>query len=205
MSLKVRLEKIDFLVQEMQLAFFLAQNAPDDFTARTAVRHVLIRANDYLAHSRALKKPLNLAGFKIKRFHTSKEIYANDFDEYFRIARDKLGAHVQDFDFGKRIELWNSIEIVKIHYFVDGARELYDGLKSLGIPGYSAYSEPIELSDMALKTTLHILRTSLKGNQVVEVGADPLAITRPNTTAILNTSAIHARAGRLLNFDPTMD
>ena len=50
---------------------------------------------------------------------------------------------------------------------------------------------------MALKTTLHILRTSLKGNQVVEVGADPLAITRPNTTAILNTSAIHARAGQL--------
>jgi len=45
-----------------------------------------------------------------------------------------LGAHVQDFDFGKRIELWNEIEIIKVGYFVDGARELYSGLATMSMP-----------------------------------------------------------------------
>jgi hypothetical protein len=57
-------------------------------------------------------------------------------------VRDKITAHVQDFDFGKRIELWNELERTKTAYLVDGAAQIYDGLAALSIPGYVKRLEP---------------------------------------------------------------
>ncbi len=118
MSFPTRFEKLKFIVDELQLAVYLARYAPDDFVARSLSRHVAIRANDFIDRARRLRKPLNEAGFDTREFNKTKEVYAQYFDEYFHVVRDKLGAHVQDFDFGQRIELWNDIEIVKIEYFV---------------------------------------------------------------------------------------
>jgi hypothetical protein len=59
----VRLAKLKFIAEEMTLARHLATHAPDAFDARTLARHILIRAHDFIEHARALRKPLNLAGF----------------------------------------------------------------------------------------------------------------------------------------------
>ena len=71
--------------------------------ARTVTRHILIRAENFIAHARGLRRPLNDAGYDTRHFHRTKEAYATAFEEYFLTSRHKLGAHVQDFDFGKRI------------------------------------------------------------------------------------------------------
>ena len=55
MPLATKLEKIKFIVDEMQLAMQLAKHAPDDFIARMLARHVIIRANDFITHVRKLK------------------------------------------------------------------------------------------------------------------------------------------------------
>ncbi len=197
MPLATKLEKIKFIVDEMQLAMQLAKHAPDDFIARMLARHVIIRANDFITHVRKLKGPLTKAGFSTKDFHSTKETYAKNFDEYFRIARDRLGAHVQDFDFRQRLELWNEIEITKIGFFSDGALEIYKILEFMAIPGLVAYANPVELKNTELNEVLTRYKSSLKNNQGVEIGTDPLAMTRANTSAVLNLSPVHLQAGQL--------
>ena len=158
MSLTVRLEKLEFIVGELQLALHLAKHAPDDFVARTLSRHVAVRAENFIEHARRLRKPLIQAGFDTHTFDETKEACAKYFDQYFRVARHKLGAHVQDFDFGKRIDLWNDIEVVKVSFFVERAQQIYKDLEHLAIPGYVRYTDPIELQDPELRRILDDLR-----------------------------------------------
>ncbi len=154
MTLLIQFEKIRHLINEMQLALYLANHAPDDFAARTQARHVLIRAENFIEHIRLVRRPLLRAGVNVRSFHKAKEIYADHFAEYFRIPRDKLSAHVQDFDFGKRIELWNDIEATKIGYFVDGALELYEQIGKLGAPDFLSYAVSPELSAPSVQKIL---------------------------------------------------
>lgn len=192
-----RVEKLKFLTDEMYIALRLSIHAPDSFSARTLARHILVRAENFIAHARGLRKPLNLARYDTRAFHETKEAYAAAFDEYFQLSRDRLGAHVQDFDFGRRIELWNDIEIIKIGYFVEGARQLYSVLAAMNLPGYAPYTDPPELADASFNEMLREFQTSNHNRHWVEIGADPLAMTRDNTSAILNLTAVHQRAGQL--------
>ena len=52
MSLAIRLEKIRFLAQELELAHALACAQPTDYLKRAMARRVLIRARDFVAHAR---------------------------------------------------------------------------------------------------------------------------------------------------------
>ena len=192
-----RIEKIRFIVEEVQIAFHLAINLTDPFVARTVARHILVRVENFIEHARAFRRPLRDAGFDPAAFHAAKEAFADQFNEYFKVARHRLGAHVQDFDFGKRIELWNDIEVIKLSYFVDGAREIYEGLATLALPGYVPYAAPAELSDPDILDILRQLQRSLDARTGVEMGSDALAMTRGNTTATLNTTPVHARAAQL--------
>jgi hypothetical protein len=193
MDIPVRLEKMRFLLAEMQVAFQLTKHAPDSFTARTLALHIVMRAENFIDHARAIRKPLNLT--KSSDYHIAKEAYAETFAEYFRVARDKIGAHFQDLDFGKRIEIWNAIDQSKIGYFVDGAIEIYAKLAS--VPDYAAYVPPATLSDPAFKSALAIFSLKNGDKNFVEMSADPLAVTRENSTAVLNSHPIHARAGQV--------
>ncbi len=192
-----RVAKLKFIAEEMQYAFHLALHAPDAFGARTLARHILIRAENFIELARGLRKPLKVAGYDTRDFHKTKEAYASNFDEYFKVSRDRLGAHVQDFDFGKRIELWNDIEIVKISFFVDGAKELYLSLANMNLPGYAPYTDPPEITDAVLNEVLRGFQRSKDNRRWVEIGVDPLAMTRENTTASLNMTPVHSRAGQL--------
>jgi hypothetical protein len=192
-----RIEKLRFIVEEMQIAFHLATQLTDPFLTRTIARHILIRAENFIEHARGLRRPLRDAGFETREFHTAKEAYAKEFEEYFKLARHRLGAHVQDFDFGKRIELWNDIEFVKLSYFVDGAREIYEGLAALAVPGYVSYAPPAELSDPDILGILRQIQRAIDARTWVEMGTDSLAMTRGNTSAVLNMTPVHARAGQL--------
>jgi hypothetical protein len=192
-----RVEKLKLIAEEMQLAFYLAMHLTDAFVARTLARHILVRAENFIEHARALRRPLNNAGYDTRSFHTTKEAYASAFEEYFKVSRHRLSAHVQDFDFGKRIELWNDIEIVKVSFFVDGAREIYESLGALNLPAYVAYAEPPELTDSALLEALRQFQRAIDSRNWIEMGTDPLSLTRNNTAPILTTTPVHARAGQL--------
>ena len=192
-----RVEKLKFIAEEMHIAFHLATHAPTPFEARTFARHILIRAENFIEHARGLKKPLNIAGYDTRGFHKIKEAYAANFVEYFQVSRDRLGAHVQDVDFVKRIELWNDIEIIKIDFFVDGAKEIYQSLAAMHLPAYIPFTDPPELTDPVLKNELQAFQRLNSNGHWIEFGTDSLAMTRENTSAGLNMTPVHSRAAQL--------
>jgi len=194
--LATRLEKLRFLVEEMALQFHLTKQVPDPFIARTLALYIIIRIENFIEHARGLRKPLNNAGHNTTKFHNKKEAYVAKFEGHFKTARHKLGAHVQDYDFGQRLELWNEIEIVKVSYFVDVAIEIYKSLSPLNVPGYVAYVDPPEIADPGVVQVISLFLRTLESRDGVEIGSDSLAMTRNNTTALLNMSPIHARAGQ---------
>jgi len=193
MDFAIRSEKKRFLIAEMQLAFQLTNYAPDSFMARTLALHIVIRAKDFIEHARAIRKPLAIS--KTSDYHIAKEAYADTFAEYYGIARDKIGAHIQDLDFSKRIEMWTAIDQSKIGYFVDGAVEIYTKLAS--VPGYVSYVPPAILNDADLKAAVADFSRKRGDSNWVEMSSDPLAVTRENTTAVMNGSPLHARAGQV--------
>ncbi|KAE8756095.1 hypothetical protein FSO04_30800 [Paraburkholderia madseniana] len=193
----IRTEKLRFTLEEMQITLYLTEHLTDPFVSRTLARHILIRARSFIDIVRSLRKPLNVAGHDTQEFHKTKEAYADTFDEYFQMSRDRLGAHVQDVDFGERIELWNDIEIGKIGFFVDGARQVYDGLSAFNLQGYIPYAEPAEITDASLLAQLQSYQRGLDSRTGIELGADSLAVTRNNTSAALNLTPVHSRAAQL--------
>lgn len=194
--LAVRLEKLRFLVEELQLAYALARAAPNSAGARMLSRHAIVRAENFIEHARAIRKPLNSAGFDTAEFNRTKENYAEAFFGYFAVVRHRLGAHVQDLDFAHRIEIWSDIDKGKIDFLVSGARDIYELLDGLAVPGYRHYEQPPELSDTAVALALHAFGEEA-GTGSVEMATDSLALTRPNTLAMLNSTPVHARAAQI--------
>jgi hypothetical protein len=198
MSLIVRMEKLLFIVNELELSLTLVNHAGDDFSKRTIARHILIRAKDFIEHSRQLKNTLLKAGYKSQDLEKEIKAYASNFEEYFAASRNKMGAHVQDLDFGKRIELWNDIELVKLKYFSESALEIYKGtLSSMGFPEYTQYSSFAELSDSKFISVLENWQDKMLKGEKPQLANDPLALTRQNTVGLINLTEIHQRAGQL--------
>lgn len=198
--LQVRLEKLKFIVEEMALALFLSKNIDDSFVARTLALHIIVRIKDFIAHADQLRKPLAAGGCNVTEFVGKKKAYTESYDEYYKLARDKNAAHVQDVDFADRIELWNDIEMVKMEYFVDGATEIYESLAKLKIPGYVPYKQPSEIKSPNVIQELRLFQRALENDSMgkVVVATDVLALTRDHTSGLVNTTDVHLRAGQIV-------
>jgi hypothetical protein len=197
MSLATRLEKLRFLVQELELAAVIARAQPTDYFRRVLSRRVLVRARDFATHARQIWRPARKAGYDLSQFRRRKEVYAKTFEEYFQEQRDRLCAHVQDIDWARRLELWTDIEAAKMNYFVDGAREVYEALGEVGIVGYQPYEPFPEVTDIEFGDALARDAVDHAPTPGVKMGVDILAATRPNTSVALNFHPLHQRAGQL--------
>ena len=196
-ELPARLEKLRFIIAELNWSYALSQAAPTSWDARLMARHVLVRAQDFVAHSRQLRKLVRPYGAE-QAFNAKKETYAQWFDEYFGTVRDKLGAHVQDMDFGLRIDLWNGVDVSKIGFFVEGAVETYESLAGCNLPGYLPVPD-ISQDQMApdFVAALEWFRGSgIKPR--AEFAVDALGMTRPGTVSGSGTTPIHERASQLV-------
>lgn len=199
MSLEARLEKIAFIVREMELALLMAELASTDFAARSVARHVLIRTKDFIDHTGALLQPLRDTGFRVQDLRERRSTYMATFDEYYSMSRTKLAAHVQDLEFIDRLELWVEIEVVKLAYFVEGAREIYaQVLVPLGMPACPPWTSFPETTDGTFRALLERVRDDTRTRpSAVRIGADMLSATRPRTVSVLNFHPTHVRAAQL--------
>jgi hypothetical protein len=184
-SADAKRDKLEFAAREMFVALQLATNATDDFTARALARHVLVRVRDFISLAYDLLGVLGRAGLNIEGERERMRAYASVFEEYFDTTRTKLAAHVQDLEFAERLELWTDIDIGKLSYFAEGAYEILNGVTAvlrcapLQVPAMPELRPPVPLAP------------------IVQMGADVLASTRPNTIALLNMTGVHQRAGEL--------
>lgn len=195
--------KLRFAAGEMELALLLAKHAPNDFLGRAIARHVVVRAKDFIAlcydATSALKKSAGAGAVADVRGRL--EAYRGAFDEYYALTRTKLGAHVQPVEFAERLELWTDLEVGKLSYFVDGAREIYSAFAKLSAPGYTPYAPFPETTDLQLLERLAGHANDTAGDAYARIGADVFAASRPRTVSVLNFTPVHQRAGELAAID----
>jgi hypothetical protein len=200
MTISTRLAKLRFIAQELELAFLIARALPDDHYRRVLARRVIIRAKDFIDHARKLKRPLQRSGVDTRDLHIRKEVYAASFGEHFPVLRDRLGAHMQDLELVNRLQLWNDIEVTKLSYLVDGAKEIYvHSLGRLALPQYDRYASFPELSDDEFLRAFDALSVALSQAPRVRMAVDAVAGTRPNTVVLLNEHAAHIRAKQIVS------
>ena len=201
MALAIQVEKILFCAKEMQLAQHLARQAPTDYVRRAIARHIVLRARDLVGLAFDALGELRRGGAAVDAVRRRVTTYNAVFVEYYETTRTKLSAHVQAIEFQERIELWTDLEVVKLSYFVDGAKEIYDALAGLGPTGHVAFTSFAEAHDGDLLVALqeHVARNPPDG--ATRIGSDVLAVTRPNTVSVLNFSPVHQRAGELVALD----
>ncbi|ODU27522.1 hypothetical protein [Sphingopyxis sp. SCN 67-31] len=193
-TISVRLDKLRFLVEELVLAAALASHATDSDMARMLSRHVAIRIPAFIEHARRLRNSLAASPASAK-FKGTVNAFADAFSEYLALTRHKLGAHVQDIDFIERTDIWASIDASKIEYFMQGARELWDSLGELGVPGHQPFATPAALASPAAASVLDYLARDVE--IPVTFGTDALAFARANSQTLFNSTPVHQRAGQL--------
>jgi hypothetical protein len=200
-NIGVQVEKLLFCAREMQLARLLAERGPNDYVRRAVARHVLVRARDLVAIAFDVLGALARQGAVVADVRDRVTAYRDAYSEYYETTRTRLSAHVQELEFSERLELWTDIEIIKLGYFVDGAREIYDALGTLSPPGYLSFTPFPDTVDPELVEALgdHATRQAPDGQ--VRVGSDVLAVSRPQTVASLNFTPVHRRAGELAAID----
>lgn len=184
-SATVKTEKLEFAAEEMFVALRLAAATCDDFNARAVARHVLVRARDFIALVYDLLGVLRRSGLDVEAERKRVGDFAAPFEEYFATTRTKLAAHVQNLEFAERLELWTDIDLSKLTYFAEGAYEILNGIRTLR--GQTPLAQPAVPSG----------RRTSPLDPTVQMGADVLASTRPNTVALLNFTPVHQRAGEL--------
>jgi hypothetical protein len=163
-------------------------------------RRVAIRAKDFIDHARQLRKPLELLGVDTGDFHARKEAYAQSFLEHFPVLRDRLGAHMQDVELQNRLQLWSEVEVIKLSYFVDGAREIYaHALGPLKLPGYDAYASFPEMTGDDLRAALEGFCKATHEPPGVRMTVDAVAGTRPDSLVMLNEHPAHVRAKQIVS------
>jgi len=196
--------KLSFAAAEMDLALLLAKHAPNDFVGRAIARHVVVRTKDFivLAYDAlgVLKRALGAPATADVRKRL--DAYRDAFDEYYARTRTKLGAHVQPLLFAERLELWTDVEVSKLSYFTDGAREVYEAFAHLSPADYAPYAEFGEATDASLLNVLaDYAREGSTEDGSVRIGVDVFAASRPRTVCVLNFTDVHQRAGELAAID----
>ena len=193
-EIAARLDKLCFITNELVIAANLASSATHSDMARMLARHVAVRTADFIAHARRLRNCLPSSSASTK-FKETVNAFNAEFEENLELSRHKLGAHVQDMDFLQRIDIWVSIDTSMIDYFVGGAREIWDLLGSMSVPGHRLFVSPTVLADPSVASILQHLAEPVAIQATF--GTDPLSFARANTSSMLNGTPIHLRAGQL--------
>lgn len=193
-EIATRLEKLRFITNELVIAANLAGAATHSDMARMLARHVAVRTADFIEHARRLRNCLPSSPASTK-FKETVNAFNAEFEENLELSRHKLGAHVQDMDFLQRIDIWVSIDTSKIDYFVSGAREIWDLLGSISVPGHQPFATPAVLANPSVASILQHLAAPVALQATF--GTDPLSFARANTSSMFNSTPIHLRAGQL--------
>ena len=175
-----------YCVKEILMIKNLIEVENSDFYKRSLARFISIRTDDFIKVSFALNKR-TLKSVSIKNDLNALQNY---YKEYYKTQRDKFGAHFQDLDFAKRLEVWNQIDIEKTTFFTSSILDIYKGFHEL--PGYESIAD-IKIPPK-LKKHIAELNSELDIEKYPNFSADILSLTRYNSGGLLHFSKVQNKA-----------
>lgn len=177
------MKKIYFCVTQIIRIKKLIETIESDFFARVISRKVIVRIDDFIDITRRYNNSSVTDGILKRSIKTKLNELNTEFETRLRLQRHKFSAHVQDLEFGLRVDCWANISYDNIIYFHDKIIEIYELLENQ--PDYIT----ISTNDLILsQKEINDIQALVKDKDIESspiISTDILAITRFNSGAMI--------------------
>lgn len=177
------MKKIHFCITQIIRIKNLIEVIESDFFARVISRKVIVRIDDFIDITRRYNNSTVTDGVLKRNLKTKLNELNTEFENRLRLQRHKFSAHVQDLEFGLRIDSWANISLENIVFFHDKIIEIYELLEN--------QSEYISINTIDLvlsRQEIDKIQTIVKDKDIESspmISTDILAITRFNSGAMI--------------------
>lgn len=177
------MKKIHFCVTQIIRIKKLIEVIESNFFARAISRKTIVRIDDFIDITRRYNNSTVTDRILKRTLKTKLNELNTEFENRLRLQRHKFSAHVQDLEFGLRIDSWANISFENIVFFHDKIIEIYELLEN-----QSDYIL-INTSDLVLsQQEINKIHTIVKNKDIESspmISTDILAITRFNNSAMI--------------------
>lgn len=187
------LDHLYYCVKEMDTAYRFVKIQNNDFYKRTVARLIALRTDDFI--SIALRQ--NNLGPKSAKVRADLLALENYYKDFFELQRDKFSAHFQKLDLATTVDAWNEINFERVDFFYSMSKDCYALFKSE--PGHIPLIEQT-LSETEL-ASIGSVNNDLDIENFPNMGSDLLAITRPNSSGLINASTVSRKMGVLKSIE----
>lgn len=177
------MKKIHLCVTQIIRIKNIIEIIKSDFFARVISRKVMVRIDDFIDIARRYNNTNVSDGILKRNLKTKLNQLNTEFENRLRLQRHKFSAHIQDLEFGLRIDSWADISNDNIIFFHNKILEIYELL--ITQPEYI----PINKNDLVLSSKeIHKIQVVVKDKDIESspmISTDILALTRFNSGAMI--------------------
>lgn len=177
------MKKIHFCVTQIIRIKNIIEIIKSDFFARVISRKVMVRIDDFIDIARRYNNTNVTDGVLKRNLRTKLNELNTEFENRLRLQRHKFSAHIQDLEFGLRIDSWANISNDNIIFFHDKILEIYELL--ITQPEYI----PINKNNLILSSKeIRKIQAVVKDKDIESspmISTDILALTRFNSGAMI--------------------
>lgn len=177
------MKKIHFCVTQIIRIKNLVEILDSDFFARVISRKIIVRIDDFIDLTRIYNNSAVTDSVFKKNLKKQLNELDNEFKNCLILQRHKFSAHIQDLEFGLRIDSWANISYKNIIFFHNKIIEIYELLKN------QPYFIPINTNDFALsRKIINKIQAVVKDKDIESspmASTDILAMTRFNSSGAM--------------------
>jgi hypothetical protein len=193
---QMSIQHLTYCSQEIINASKFLEITNSGFYKRAVARLIAIRTDDFIK-----------IGFKVNRAELNNQRIRDDLNalqdlyvNYFKLQRDKYGAHFQDLDLAVRLETWSNIDLTRADFFTSVPVAIYQLFNT--VAGYSNLST----TDLSIVTDdIAELNERYNFEKYPNIASDILSLTRPNSGGIIHFSGLQTKAGVLKSIELLID
>lgn len=177
------MKKIHLCITQIIRIKNIIETIKSDFFARVISRKVMVRIDDFIDIARRYNNTNVTDGILKRNLKIKLNELNTEFGNRLRLQRHKFSAHIQDLEFGLRIDSWANISNDNIIFFHNKILEIYELL--ITQPEYI----PINKNDLILSSKeIRKIQAVVKDKDIESspmISTDILAITRSNSGAMI--------------------
>lgn len=177
------MKKIHFCVTQIIRIKRLIETIESDFFARVISRKVIVRLDDFIDITRRYNNSSVTDNIFKRNLKTKLNELNTEFETRLRLQRHKFSAHVQDLEFGLRVDSWANISYDNIIFFHDKIIEIYELLENQ--PNYITINTNDFILSQKDKNDIQALVKDKDIESSPMISTDILAITRYNNSGMI--------------------
>ncbi|MEQ8424096.1 MAG: hypothetical protein RIA63_05255, partial [Cyclobacteriaceae bacterium] len=193
------MEHLKYCLSEIVSVRALLEIKNSSFYKRCLARYVAIRVDDFIK----LAFSLNKATVNLKSIKDDLNALQDLYKEYFKLQRDKYGAHFQELEFSQRLEIWSLIDFERANFFILEPSEIYSKFHS--IVGFENIASLGCIILPSAKTQVENLNASMDIEKYPNFSSDVLSLTRYNSGGLIHCSQVQIKAGVLKSLEIILD